>query len=103
MPRHGMFGSLTTHPGKRDELVTILLEAARLQGAMDGCELYVVHTSATDANRVFVSEVWRTKEHHERSLQTPEVRALVERGRSLIASMGDRYEMTPVGGKGLDL
>jgi len=101
MPRHGMFGSLTTHPGKRDELVAILLEAARLQGAMAGCENYIVHTSESDPNKVFVSEVWRTREDHEQSLKAAEVRALIERGRPLIAAMGDRFETTPMGGKGL--
>jgi quinol monooxygenase YgiN len=103
MARHGLFGSLTTHPGKRDELVAILLEAARLQGAMEGCELYVVHTSESDPNKVFVSEVWRTKADHEKSMQSEQVLGLIKRGRPLIATMGpERFDTTPVGGKGLN-
>ena len=98
--RYGMLNRITTKPGQRDAVVQILLSGARMQGAMPGCELYVVHTSPTDANQIWVTEVWRTKEDHEASLKNAEVRALIEKGRPMIASIEPTITV-PVGGKGL--
>jgi quinol monooxygenase YgiN len=98
--RYGMLNRITTKPAQRDAVVQILLSGARMQGAMKGCESYIVHTSVTDPNQIWVTEVWRSKEDHEASLKNAEVRALIERGRPLIASI-EQTMTVPVGGKGL--
>lgn len=44
-----MYGKLTAHPGKRDELVAILLEAAEQLRANESCEAAkVLHKSSSD-------------------------------------------------------
>src|SRR5688572_15714610 len=96
--RYGMLNRITTKPGQRDAVVQILLSGARMQGAMGGCEVYIVHTSPTDANQIWVTEVWRSKEDHEASLKNADVRALIEKGRPLIASIEPTITV-PVGGK----
>jgi quinol monooxygenase YgiN len=98
--RYGMLNRITTKPAQRDTVVEILLSGARMQGAMSGCELYVVHTSPKDPNQIWVTEVWRSKEDHEASLENAEVRALIEKGRPLIVSIEQNITV-PVGGKGL--
>lgn len=98
--RYGMLNRITTKPAQRDAVVEILLSGARMQGAMSGCELYVVHTSPKDANQIWVTEVWRSKEDHEGSLKNADVRALIEKGRPLIVSIEQNITV-PVGGKGL--
>ena len=95
-----MLNRVTTKAGQRDAVVKILLSAARLQCAMPGCDLYIVHTSPEDANLIWVTEVWRTKEAHEASLKSADVRALIEEGRPMIASIEPTIT-APVGGKGL--
>ncbi len=50
---------------------------------------------------MWVTEAWTSREEHERSLEDKGVRALIERARPLIAEIGDRTELRPVGGKGL--
>lgn len=99
--KYGMINKITTKPGQRDPLVQILLDGARRQGGMQGCELYVVHTSPTEPEVIWVTEVWRTKEDHEASLKSPDVRALIEKGRPMIAQIGPPTITVPVGGKGL--
>jgi hypothetical protein len=58
MARFGMVGKLLAHPGRRGELVELLLAATReLQGA-DGCELYVVSQDRDDLDKIWVFEAW---------------------------------------------
>jgi quinol monooxygenase YgiN len=66
--RYGYIGSMKTKPGRRDEVVALLLSGVdRLAGV--GCEVYLVSLSETDPDTVWVTEVWQSKEHHDASLQ----------------------------------
>lgn len=98
--KYGMVNRITTKPGQRDAVAKILLSGAGKQGEMRGCELYVVHASTTDSNELWVTEIWRSKEDHEASLKNPDVRALIETGRPMIANIVPTIT-TPLGGKGL--
>jgi quinol monooxygenase YgiN len=61
MARFGMVGKLVAHPGRRGELVDLLLAATReLQGA-DGCELYVVSQDRDDLDTIWVFEGGATR------------------------------------------
>jgi quinol monooxygenase YgiN len=100
MARFGMQGKLVAHPGRREELVEVLMDGTRRLAGVDGCELYVVSRDADDADTVWVVEVWRDQAAHRASLGLPEVRAVIERGRPLIAELGGAT-LEPVGGVGL--
>ncbi len=101
MSRFGMFGKFTAHPGQRDALVQHLLTAAEIVGREPGCELYVVSTSPTEPDSVWVTEAWRSKADHDASLSLVSVRELIATTRRLIAAMSEPILTIPVGGKGL--
>ena len=101
MSRFGMFGKMTAQPGQRDALVQYLLTAAALVSDAPGCELYMVNTSASEPDTIWVIEAWRSKEDHDASLSIPAVRELIATARPLIAAMSEPVITTPVGGKGL--
>ncbi len=101
MNRFGMFGKFTAQPGQRDALVQYLLTAAELVSNAPGCDLYVVGTSASEPDTIWVTEAWRSKEDHDASLSLAGVRELIAKARPLIAAMGDPILTIPVGGKGL--
>jgi quinol monooxygenase YgiN len=101
MSRYGRFGKLIAAAGQRDALAALLLEAAEGLRNVDGCQQYIVGISETEADVVWVSEVWSSKEAHDASLTLPETRAAIARGRPLIAGSGERFEYMPLGGKGL--
>jgi quinol monooxygenase YgiN len=101
MARFGMFGKLTAHPGQRDALLRHLLTAAELVGGAPGCDLYVVSTSPTEPDAIYVTEAWRSRADHEASLARPGVRELIAEARPLIAAMAEPTLTVPVGGKGL--
>jgi quinol monooxygenase YgiN len=101
MTRFGLHGKLTAHPGQRDALLAILLDAADLVGAAPGCEIYFVSTSHTEPDALWVTEVWRSEADHAASLSLPGVKELIVKAKPLIASMSDAARTIPVGGKGL--
>lgn len=96
----GLIGKFTTHPGKRDDLVAILVQAADELRANDACISYVVATT-DDPDAIWVTEVWADKAAHAASLEPPEVRAIIARAMPLIASISDQTELRIVGGKGV--
>ena len=95
---YGLIGKMLAQPGKRDELVGLLLEST---GAMPGCLSYVVATDATNPDAIWITEVWDNKESHAGSLKLPAVQATIAKARPLIAGFGERFETQPVGGVGL--
>ena len=100
MAQFGMVGKLVAHPGRRDELVELLMSAVSELKKTDGCELYVVSREVDDRNTIWVVEAW-DEAAHRASLDMPEVRAVIERGMPLIAEV-DGVKLEPVGGVGLD-
>jgi quinol monooxygenase YgiN len=94
----GLIGKMTTAPDKRDELIAILLEGV---AKMPGCLSYIIAKDTSDANAIWMTEVWDSKASHDASLSLPSVKEAIAKGRPLIAGFGDRVVTTPVGGLGL--
>jgi quinol monooxygenase YgiN len=99
--KFALYGKVLAQPGQRDALVAVLLEAAALLGEIPECELYIVNTAPDEPDAIWVTELWASEEAHARSLDRDDVRALIQRGRPLIAGLGEQVRLTPVGGKGL--
>jgi quinol monooxygenase YgiN len=95
---YGLIGRMTAAPGRRDELVAILLEGS---GAMPGCLSYVVARDLADPDAIWVSEVWDSTESHAASLELPQVRTAIAKGRPLIAAFDSGAETEVAGGHGL--
>ena len=95
---YGLIGSMTAVEGKREELIKILLEGV---SGMPGCLSYVVAKDAKDANGIWITEVWDSKESHAASLKFPPVQAAIAKGKPLIAKFGSYNETEPVGGHGM--
>lgn len=99
--KHGMYGligQMKAAPGKRDQLVAILSEST---GGMPGCLSYIVAKDATDADALWITEVWTDKDSHAASLKLPSVQAAIAKARPIIAGFGHRFETVPIGGVGL--
>ena len=95
---YGLIGSMSVVPGQRDALIAILLEGT---ADMPGCLSYVVAKDPTDADAIWITEVWGSQESHQASLSLPSVQQAIAKGRPLIAGFGERFETEPVGGYGL--
>jgi quinol monooxygenase YgiN len=96
---YGLIGKALAAPGKRDELIAILLEGTR---EMPGCLSYIVAKDTADPNGIWITEVWDSEESHRASLALPAVKAAIAKGRPLIAGFAERFTTEPVGGQSLE-
>jgi quinol monooxygenase YgiN len=101
MTMYGLFGKMRSQMGQRDALIGHLLHAADLLRELDGCYLYVISAANDDPEGIWVTEVWRSQDEHQASLTHDAIKQLISVARPLIADMPQRFEFTPVGGKGL--
>ncbi|MGH2518143.1 MAG: putative quinol monooxygenase, partial [Ktedonobacterales bacterium] len=62
MSAYGCHVKFTARPGQRDVLVEHLMRAAAATEETAGCVLYIVSTSPTESETVWVTEVWRSQE-----------------------------------------
>jgi quinol monooxygenase YgiN len=95
---YGMLGRMKAQPGKRDELLALLLESS---GGMPGCLSYIVAKDLKDPDAIWITEAWDSKEHHDASLKLPQVQVAIAKARPLIAGFDSGAETEPVGGIGL--
>jgi quinol monooxygenase YgiN len=97
---YGYIGSMKAKPGKRDEVMAIML--AGVQGLRSaGCLQYTVGAAAGDDVTIWTCEAWGTKEQHDASLQLPAAREAIAQAMPLIAGDFTRVETSVHGGLGL--
>jgi quinol monooxygenase YgiN len=98
---YGYIGSMRTREGDRDEVIGILLGGADgLRAA--GCQVYAVGSDPADAEVIWVSEIWDSREQHDASLQLPETKAAIGRAMPLLTGEFTRQELNVVGGLGVE-
>jgi quinol monooxygenase YgiN len=95
---YGLIGRMKAVPGQRDALVKILLNGV---SEMPGCLSYVVAQDPTDADALWITEVWNSKASHAASLALPSVKDAISRARPLIAAFDQHFETVPIGGYGI--
>lgn len=95
---YGLVGQMLAKPGKRDELIALMLAET---GKMPGCLSYVVAKDSVNADAIWVTEVWESAESHRASLKLPAVQSVIAKARPLIAGFGESHETDVVGGVGL--
>ncbi|EAV9867973.1 antibiotic biosynthesis monooxygenase [Listeria monocytogenes] len=98
---YGLLTAFYTHPGEKDNLVKILLEAAEALADYNTCIQYIVSESETEADTVFVSEIWVDKGHHAASLDNPAVLETIARAKPMIKEIKQIQELDILGGKGV--
>lgn len=95
---YGLIGKMRAAPGKREDLLGILLAAT---GAMPGCLNYIIARDPVDADAMWVTEVWTDRQSHKASLSLPDVQAAIARAKPIIAGFEFQVETEPAGGFGL--
>ena len=95
---YGLIGRIKAVAGKRSELAAVLVQE---DGSMPGCLSYVVAEDPTNADTLWVTEVWVDQAAHRASLSLPAVQAAIARGRPLIAGFDSQVKTKVLGGIGL--
>jgi quinol monooxygenase YgiN len=63
---------------------------------MPGCISYVIARDPSDADAIWITEVWDSKESHAASLNISEVKATIQKAMPLIGGFDQRFETEPV-------
>lgn len=95
---YGLIGKMRAKAGKRDDLLAILLKGT---DAMPGCLNYIIAKDPTDADVIWITEVWDSQASHKASLTLPQVRAAIAEAMPIIAGFDSSTPTEPVGGVGL--
>ncbi|MBA2174948.1 antibiotic biosynthesis monooxygenase [Halobacillus locisalis] len=103
MSKYSLYGKFTVQEGKRDTMVGILLEAAESMKDLSECEVYLVNTSETEPNSVYVYEVWSNQEAHEASLTLESTQTLISRAKPIMTGMERINTLDTQGGKGVQV
>jgi quinol monooxygenase YgiN len=98
MPMYGLIGKMVAAAGKRDELISLLLQGTK---EMPGCLSYVIARDPADDDGIWITEVWDYKASHDASLSLPAVKKTIAAARPMIAAFNTPVVTTPVGGHGL--
>jgi quinol monooxygenase YgiN len=92
---YGLIGKIRTIPGRRGDVAAILGGGTQ---NMPGCRSYIVAEDPADNDALWVTEVWDSAEAHVASLQIPEVKAAITKGRELIAGFEMSIKTRPIAG-----
>jgi quinol monooxygenase YgiN len=103
MSPYGCYVKFTARPGQRDALVDHLLHAAALAENAPGCQVYIVNISPSEPESVWVTEVWRSQQEHDASLNVGEAQAAIKQVLLLLAGSPEKVDLLPMGGKGVTL
>jgi quinol monooxygenase YgiN len=99
---YGYLGSMRTQPGRRDEVIQILLGGADgLRAA--GCQVYAVGLAEADPDVIWVTEIWDSAEQHDASLQLHETRVAIASAMPMLTGEFTRQELTVLGGLGVSV
>ena len=90
MAYYGLHGKLNATPGNGDALADILREASSVVRSCRGSKIYVVSRDTAEPDTVWVTEVWDTKEDHDDSLSSADVRALIGKALPMLAGMPEK-------------
>lgn len=95
---YGLIGSFHAHAGHRDALIELMSQGIR---NMPGCLSYIIARDVNDDRKIWVTEVWDSKDSHAASLKLSAVTATITKAMPLIAGFGEQIITTPVSGHNL--
>ena len=99
MKKYLLHGKLSASSGHANALANILVKASELMAKEKGCEVYAV---SEDGNDIWVTEIWQGKADHDKSLENPEVMALIAQAIPLLEGKPEKgQELMVLGGHGI--
>jgi quinol monooxygenase YgiN len=90
---YGRIGRLIAVGGQREALIAALMAGA---AKMPGCRSYLIGRDVTDADAVWIVELWDSEASHAASLKLPQVRHAIVTAKPLIAGFGQSIVIEPV-------
>lgn len=98
---YALINKMTTKPGKREEVIGLLIRSGESFRNNPSCIHYLVYKDAEDLNIIWVEDVWKNKEDHTAALAKPQLKPYIEKTILLLEGMPQQHEVHFAGGKGL--
>ena len=101
MSKFSLLNKFIVQEDKEEEMVDILLEAAKSMENLAECEIYLVNISDNEPNSVYVYEVWADESSHQASLNLEVTQKLISQAKPIITGMERISTLKTKGGKGV--
>lgn len=94
-----LHGNLTAKSGYGEQLADILGKASELVANAKGCRMYLVSNNSKKPDKIWITEIWDSKEDHDSSLSVPGVRELITEALPLLSGPPEKgQELSVLGG-----
>jgi len=80
-----VYGRMTALPGRREELIAVLLDGFRAGGDDGGLLTYNINTAIDDPDTIWLTQLWIDKQAHDATTRSEPVAAVTRRVPSLLA------------------
>lgn len=74
-----VYGRMTALPGRRDELIDVLLDGFRVSGEAGGLLGYSISTALDDADTLWLTQLWSDKATHDAVTRSEPVATVTRR------------------------
>ena len=98
---YALINKMAVKPGKRDDVINILIESGKAFDDNPSCILYLIYKDKKDPNVIWIEDVWTSKDNHAAAMSTPQMRAYIDESLPLLVKMPEQIEIVFAGGKGL--
>ena len=74
--KFSVYGRMTALPGRRDELIAVLLDGFRAGGENSGLLAYTINKAFDDPDAIWLTQLWIDKEAHDATTRSEPVAAV---------------------------
>lgn len=86
-----VFGRMTAIPGRRDELIAVLVDGFRAGGDDCGLLAYSINTAVEDEDTIWLTQLWIDKDAHDATTHSEPVATASRKIPSLLARQPDGF------------
>jgi quinol monooxygenase YgiN len=102
MNKHGLIDVLTCAPEDQDKLFDLMVHIADHLETVDDCLYFVISKEAGNPTKIWVTELWTSKEAHDQSLENAgHIHGIIKEIMTLVTDERQRATLTPILGKGI--
>lgn len=85
-----VFGRMTALPGRRDELIALLLDGFRASGD-GGLLAYSINAAFDDPDTIWLTQLWTDREAHDATTRSEQIAALTRQVPPLLAQQPEGF------------
>ncbi len=103
MSKHGLIDVLTCATEDQDKLFDLLIHIAHHLESIDDCLYFIISKEVDDPTKIWVTELWTSKQAHDDSLADAgqPLLDIIHEAMALVTDERQRATLVPILGKGI--